>query len=266
MKTQSKTEEPGNLVAFRGTWAAAIETDFIRNDRLSHGARFLWILLKSYAGPDSPRPFPSTFTLRKVMQVARETLGKYGAELIAAGYMAKEQRTGKAGKFSTNLYTLAPQPGLPSPEKQAAVDGVPCTGTALRGVRRGTVQYKSKGTVPTKKKKAPDGASRALADSIYTVYPRRVGRPKAVASILAQMRTFDAAYLLEMTAKFAKLWAGGDLQFCPMPATWFNQQRFKDEPETWSHTIRKDESRPPTKMTSKAATDIRRAFNAEADV
>ena len=38
--------------------------------------------------------------------------------------------------------------------------------------------------------------------------------------------------LLSKTKAFATS-RNGDVNFCPNPATWFNQERYNDDPETW---------------------------------
>lgn len=74
---------------------------------------------------------------------------------------------------------------------------------------------------------------------IYQTYPLRVAKPKALASIKkqielvpARMQRERAAEILEKTRIFATM-MGTDLSFCPHPTTWFNQQRFNDDPSTW---------------------------------
>jgi hypothetical protein len=77
-----------------------------------------------------------------------------------------------------------------------------------------------------------------LAASVYEAYPRKVSRPKAIAAINAASERckIDLASLLEKTKQMAGVWSGAskaDLAFCPHPTTWFNQERFNDDPSTW---------------------------------
>jgi hypothetical protein len=72
------------------------------------------------------------------------------------------------------------------------------------------------------------------AEKIFNSYPRKVGKPKAIKSILKAMKKFpeDSDYLLQATIKFAKSRVGQDPEFTPYPATWFNQERYNDD-EPW---------------------------------
>lgn len=87
--------------------------------------------------------------------------------------------------------------------------------------------------------------------SIYDVYPRKVGRGAALKRIAsavgrlaggerdAPMEPIDAARaLFALTKAYARSPAGKnpDQQYIPHPATWFNESRYLDDPETWQHT------------------------------
>lgn len=70
------------------------------------------------------------------------------------------------------------------------------------------------------------------AADIYEAYPKKVGRPVALAAIEKQMKITPPEKLLERTKLFAQV-RGGDLEFVAHPSTWFNQQRYNDNPDTW---------------------------------
>ena len=70
--------------------------------------------------------------------------------------------------------------------------------------------------------------------SIFALYPRKVGKPKALKAIEKAMLTHGFEHVHKATKSFAKAWDGEtDLTFCPHPATWFNQERYNDDPSTW---------------------------------
>lgn len=71
-----------------------------------------------------------------------------------------------------------------------------------------------------------------LAEEIYQVYPLKVGKPAALKAIRTQLDSIAPEKLLELTKAYAAA-RKGDLDFVPHPSTWFNQQRFNDNPETW---------------------------------
>jgi hypothetical protein len=86
-------------------------------------------------------------------------------------------------------------------------------------------------------------------EAIYKAYPKHVGRRAALASIeraLGRIRKADpggyrqqaTGWLLSRTQEYAASRNGSDAQFTPHPATWFNQDRFEDEPEQRAETDR----------------------------
>jgi hypothetical protein len=73
-------------------------------------------------------------------------------------------------------------------------------------------------------------------ETIYNVYPRKVGKPAALKSIQKAIDSFGFERLLEATEGFFECWRSAtkeELQFCPHPSTWFNQERYADDPATW---------------------------------
>lgn len=76
-----------------------------------------------------------------------------------------------------------------------------------------------------------------VVERIYLAYPRRIGRPKAFTAIAKAIKRFSSEDVLAATEMYAKTWEGEtDLTYCPHPATWFNQDRFNDDPETWKRS------------------------------
>jgi len=100
---------------------------------------------------------------------------------------------------------------------------------------------------------APKGASDSAklkareieqnAAAIYLAYPLKVGKPAALKAITRQLATIPFETLLELTQRYAAS-RKGDLSFTPHPATWFNQQRFNDDPITWTHSASSTTTRP----------------------
>lgn len=80
------------------------------------------------------------------------------------------------------------------------------------------------------------------ADKIYQMYPRRVGRPKALTSIARCIKTYGFEVVFNGTKVFSDAWNTSgrtDITFCPHPATFFNQERFNDDPATWGFDIKR---------------------------
>ena len=70
---------------------------------------------------------------------------------------------------------------------------------------------------------------------VYQAYPLKVGKPAALKAIARALTKTSFDDLLAKTQQFA-LVRSGDTAFCPHPATWFNQERYNDDPETWKRS------------------------------
>jgi hypothetical protein len=82
----------------------------------------------------------------------------------------------------------------------------------------------------------PSPSPSPLAIAIYEAYPRKVGRPAALNKIVKAMGKINHAELLIRTQAYASAvaeWPESEKIFIPHPATWFNQERYNDDPVTW---------------------------------
>ncbi len=70
---------------------------------------------------------------------------------------------------------------------------------------------------------------------IYNAYPKRVDRPEALRAIDKSLKSISYDDLLAKTKAYAEARKGEDPQWTPYPATWFNGQRFNDDPSTWKN-------------------------------
>ena len=75
---------------------------------------------------------------------------------------------------------------------------------------------------------------KAQAESIYQQYPRRVAKPRAIPAIKKAIKAIGYANLAVVVSQYRKATEGADLQYIPHPATWFNQERYNDDPRTWT--------------------------------
>ena len=82
------------------------------------------------------------------------------------------------------------------------------------------------------------------AEEIYAAYPRKVGKPAALRAIQRALKTHPAEFLLARTKLFAATY-NGPAHFIPHPATWFNEARFNDDPETWRRPGAANGKAPP---------------------
>ena len=74
-------------------------------------------------------------------------------------------------------------------------------------------------------------------EDIYQAYPRKVGKPDALRAITKAVQKFGSDFVLAKTREYAAARVGQDPQFTPHPSTWFNQERFNDDPSTWKKKV-----------------------------
>ena len=85
------------------------------------------------------------------------------------------------------------------------------------------------------------------AERIYQLYPRKVARGAAIAAIVKALARLPEepiddplddpeSWLMEKVRHFSLTPAGMAGQYCPHPATWFNQSRYLDDPAEWQRS------------------------------
>lgn len=89
--------------------------------------------------------------------------------------------------------------------------------------------------------------SKESAETIYQAYPRKVAKKPALAAIRNALKKNAAPFLLEKTKAYAEAIVWKEPQFIPHPATWFNEERFNDDPAAWEQpAATKSQPPPPT--------------------
>ena len=75
------------------------------------------------------------------------------------------------------------------------------------------------------------------AERIYNEYPKKVGRAKAIQSIVAALNdgadANDVGDAVMAYAQAVSKWTKEERAFVPNPSTWFNQQRWLDDQTEW---------------------------------
>ena len=69
-------------------------------------------------------------------------------------------------------------------------------------------------------------------DRFWAIYPRRIGKGEARKAWATATKTTTPDIILAGVERYAPTRTGQDPQYTPHPATWLNQQRWEDEPET----------------------------------
>jgi hypothetical protein len=77
-----------------------------------------------------------------------------------------------------------------------------------------------------------------ISDEIWEAYPRKVNKPAGMKAITRAIKATypDQQRILTATRLFAEKWKGvpaTSMEFVPHPATWFNGERYNDDPGTW---------------------------------
>lgn len=92
----------------------------------------------------------------------------------------------------------------------------------------------------TKEKSTPKppkgGDTDPLILEIYEAYPLKVARSVAIKAIGKAAKKHDPNFILERTKLFGEMMSKlpkEQMDFVCNPATWFNQERYNDDPSTW---------------------------------
>jgi len=80
------------------------------------------------------------------------------------------------------------------------------------------------------------GLTSTHEEEIYAAYPKKVGKPAALRAIHHALAKLPFNSLLERTRLYAQT-CNSPVEFIPHPSTWFNQERFNDDPATWRRTV-----------------------------
>lgn len=212
---------------------AAIRNATLCDKRLSFRARGILAYLLS-----KPVNWQvSTQDLINQEQEGRDAIRACFKEMKGIGYAILEPVAGGGSQW-----IICEQPESRAPEKPSL--GAPEKPDALKNA-------------PNKERKKStkkDSASPEVVN-IYEAYPRKVGRPAALRAITKALKTTPAETLLNHTKMFASTVNGSDPQFIPHPRTWFNQERYNDDPSTWKRHAHKTTPGPSVINASNSNAD-----------
>lgn len=186
--------------------------------------------LKVLAAPDKRRLEPQPNEGRRIEKVEGGWLmlnGEFYQELMFA--VMKRAKNAMAMREKRRQEKLGQAPRTAGQRQYELDDGA--HGRDHADVNAGG----DKGTTGPKPSLAEELAQ-DMALEIYEAYPRKVGKPAALLKIKKALKTVNPGVLLEKTRQYARAVNGTDPQFIPHPATWFNQERFNDHPQTWTRS------------------------------
>lgn len=190
-----------------------------------------------------------------------------------------EVTTPKEQKNRGNLHPL-PKPTKEKGGQSAPTPGATCTD---KGGNVPSVNKKNR-KEPVVEPNTPTALAIAPSESdverVYQAFPRKVGKPKAIAAIRTAIKHLgtgkdrpklspaDAvSFLFSQATIFARSPAGNADEFTPHPATWFNQARYLDDEKEWqrgSNQEHKNGNRGQARIDSTLAA-LRRADAADAN-
>lgn len=189
----------------------------------SRAELLVMLAIADYAADDNTA-FPSIDTLAMKARCSQRAVQEMVSRLINQGKLAV---TYNGSLYRTNVYKLYPcDPANPAP------CGYPSSHP--QEILRLSAPDPSGTVRNSHKPPSTNSQGEQLAEGIYKAYPKKVGKPLALKAIRKALKDHDGAELLHSTQAFAAMWASvKDKDYCPNPATWFHQQRFNDDPETW---------------------------------
>lgn len=179
--------------------------------------------------------YPKIESIAKVCRIHEDTVRKCIKVLVQRRMIELQERPGR-----TNLYVLT-HPGkwiINPPETNG---GVLKQGGASNGVHppvtEGGHPPETKGDEGNTRKGHTLKEIQDSALAVYNLYPRKVGKPKALHIIAKKIQQYGFDLIRDATASFAAAWSTAsreDMGFCAHPSTWFFQERFNDSPTTWT--------------------------------
>jgi len=113
----------------------------------------------------------------------------------------------------------------------------------------------SEATASPQKKEGGRGTRAEIAEQIYSLYPRKVGKVTALRAIdrilkAGKVPPEDLIVTVRNYARATATWPPGDEVFIPHPATWFNSGRYDDDPREWLRGPSTENPEPPTYLPS----------------
>lgn len=233
-------------------------------------ARSVLMVLADRAN-DEGESWPSIATLARECGFSRSTVKNSLRSLrYEKGLISWSHRRDSSGDLTSSLYTLtlggragAGQPragdglgvGQEPPEGRAGAGHKASSKASLESTNEASLfvddDLPMAELVISKNKKQQQ--QQELAESIYQEYPRKEAKEPGITAIIKAMKSNDPEWLLERTKVYASAIGWKEKQFIPLPATWFNQARFKDKPECWERP-----SGQPSKQPIKQAVNLGR--------
>jgi hypothetical protein len=203
----------------------------------SHTKKLVLLALADNAN-DGGECFPSMETIARKCDLSEQAVRNWIKEMEDDNWLSVD-RSHKLKR--SNIYTIRPPtpltPNAVDPQPRLPRPPTPLTPTpnAVDPNRQGTVKEPSLSSASQE------------AEAIWQAYPRKAGKKPGLKAIARCLKETPFQELIRATHKFCALWEGeSDKTFCPHAATWFNQERFKEDPSEWTrpHSNGERETKP----------------------
>ena len=210
---------------------------------IGSSAKLIWAYLSDRQG-NNGHSWPGQRRIAMDLGIDRKVVIRGVAEVEAAGLLTVERDiSGKRNRYRIGTGTESPP--VPKEDRHRSLKGT-ASGTESPpkpdSITRPIEPDPIKKARPVKKKIDP--SPEAIA--IYAEYPKKVARGPALTAIARALDRlasippdgcngeFDPLpWLLGKVKEYAKARAGQETRFTPHPATWFNGERYLDDPSAW---------------------------------
>ena len=180
-----------------------------------------------------------------------DTMRQLVSELSHAGLVTQYEVDGERFWFVTGWHrhqridrpTLRQPPPPPdvlnsSNARRAFDDTSPPEGTGVegKGVEWNGPGREAQGAAAAADRvPSPNTKAVSQAEQLYVAYPRKEAKAKALKAINTALKRETFKVLLEAVQAFA-MSPKASSEYCPHPATWFNEERWKDDRKEWQRS------------------------------
>lgn len=212
----------------------AIIPEWVAYSPVSANAIRVYIVLARHTNSDHTC-FPSRRTIADKAYLSLSGVDRAIKELVAINALTVEKRFSHNHDRTSNLYTLIYR-GVSSPVTRGGVTGEEGSSHHRLGVASDLIQEREPSNenkrTRAKKKDTTSTQVDEEFDRFWAIYPRRIGKGAARKAWTTAITTTTPDTIIAGLQRYAPTRTGQDPQYTPHPATWLNQQRWEDEPET----------------------------------
>lgn len=228
-----------------GMAIAAINWAF-QQKGLKPTVKFVLVTLADRANASEWSCYPSLRDISERTGLHMTTVQRALDVLMALKLVIKENRMREGGGYTSSIYKLN------RPDTESALHDYAQSGIAImhsadtlpaqcvdppRAVHK-RLYKEEPSTEPTTNRASR--ITEKMCEEIYKLYPRKRGRGAALKAIKKAIKDFGFDDLKAAVVSFAEEWKtklanGEDIKFCPWPQKFFNEQRYRDEPDIAPH-------------------------------